>query len=184
MHTSSYKAVGGDGRGGEAGYGCHHCRHGNDQTGESWRRKHRVNFMNVEHFSFKVTVQSRWELCEKQQHLHGDEILRWSVPHVPLCGDILHQGGESSTRARRGQDITDSCQAWGEKVTNRHGLKWTVREHRNVSKQWLCATRLGNFSGLWNVNLSVMCGLCHVKVKHWLRINRLRSGWLLRFSAA
>lgn len=47
MRTSSYKAVGGNGRGGEASDGCHCCSHGDDQTGESCRRKHSVNFINL-----------------------------------------------------------------------------------------------------------------------------------------
>ena len=47
MCTSSYKSIGGDGRGGKAGDGCHYCSHSNDQTGESCRRKHIVTFNNL-----------------------------------------------------------------------------------------------------------------------------------------
>lgn len=47
MYTSSYKSIGGDGRGGKAGDGCHYCSHSNDQTGESCGRKHIMTFTNL-----------------------------------------------------------------------------------------------------------------------------------------
>lgn len=40
MYTSSYKSVGGNGRGGEASDSRHNGSHANNQTGESCRRKH------------------------------------------------------------------------------------------------------------------------------------------------
>lgn len=46
--TSSYKPIGGDGRGGEAGNGGHYGCHSNDQTGESCRGEITVvSFRNV-----------------------------------------------------------------------------------------------------------------------------------------
>lgn len=40
--TSTDKSIGGNGGGGESSDSCHYCSHGNNQTGESCRRKHTI----------------------------------------------------------------------------------------------------------------------------------------------
>lgn len=121
MYTSSYKSVGGDGRGGEASDGCHHGSHGNNQTGESCRRKHSwiswmkrmCNTVNSFLVGLPITLRALWKLTAEHRR-------RATAVKCATCVTLWWYFTSKWRVINKCWGVRDSgelCCVWSEKVT-------------------------------------------------------------------
>lgn len=156
MYTSSYKSVGGDGRGGEASYSRHYGSHGNNQTGESCRRKHVITLrilLNDGRQSNHSENSVKQKIAEPQGRAATLNsvmcVTLWWLFHIikTCCGSVWsdtecwihslqHNVNKHGMRATPFLD-SDICQL--NAVFDIHSLRFTIYDMANT--RWQTAQR-------------------------------------------